>query len=92
MFQPHAPQQPQNHSQSHLTHKTNKTTHFVGDFLLFPEKEAKSVCSASRKKLATQLSAKPTQGVWGLAPKKLALLKPTRLDVSFFFQKKKQKA
>jgi hypothetical protein len=41
------------------------------DALLFPEKEAKSVSSASQKvHLGTQTSAKPTLGVWGLAPKK----------------------
>jgi hypothetical protein len=38
--------------------------------LLFPEKEAKSVCSASQKALAAQPSAKPTLGVWGRAPRK----------------------
>jgi hypothetical protein len=35
----------------------------------------------------TQSSAKPTQGVWGLAPKETAVV-----VISVFFQKKKQKA
>jgi hypothetical protein len=38
--------------------------------LLFPEKEAKSVVLLRRRPLAAQPSAKPTLGVWGLAPKK----------------------
>jgi hypothetical protein len=37
----------------------------------FQKKKAKSVSPASHKPLSTQLSAKPTQGVWGRAPKKI---------------------
>jgi hypothetical protein len=40
-------------------------------FLLFPEKEAKSVVLLRRRLWAAQNSAKPTQGVWGRAPRKL---------------------
>jgi hypothetical protein len=40
------------------------------DFFLFPEKETKSVVLLRRRQPYTQNSAKPTQGVWGLAPKK----------------------
>jgi hypothetical protein len=46
-----------------------KKTNQSRDILLFPEKEAKSVSSASQKAgLLTENSAKPTKGVWGLAP------------------------
>jgi hypothetical protein len=52
-------------------------------FLLFPEKEAKSVCSARlRRPLATHTSAKPTQGVWGACPPQ-----KTNLVVLFFLKK-----
>jgi hypothetical protein len=37
--------------------------------ILFPEKEAKSVVLLCRRLLSTHNSAKPTLGVWGLAPK-----------------------
>jgi hypothetical protein len=40
------------------------------DFFLFPEKETKSVVLLRRRYSHTQNSAKPTLGVWGLAPKK----------------------
>jgi hypothetical protein len=39
--------------------------HFSAGFLLFPEKEAKSVVLLRRRWLATQTSAKPTQGGLG---------------------------
>jgi hypothetical protein len=39
-------------------------------FFFFPEKEAKSVVLLRRRQFHTQNSAKPTLGVWGLAPKK----------------------
>jgi hypothetical protein len=54
--------------------RTSKTVDLIASILLFPEKEAKSVCSAKLSQLET--SAKPTQGVWGLAPKIIALIVP----------------
>jgi hypothetical protein len=65
-------------------------------FFLFQKKKQKALfCFAEdsiRSKRAwrslAQNSAKPTQGVWGLAPKKTNL----RVVILFFFQKKKQKA
>jgi hypothetical protein len=51
--------------------------HLAQYFLLFPEKEAKSVVplrgsifEVLKKGVPTPNSAKPTLGVWGLAPKK----------------------
>jgi hypothetical protein len=41
----------------------------LSSFLLFPEKEAKSVVPLRGKLWAPQPSAKPTQGVWGRAPR-----------------------
>jgi hypothetical protein len=43
------------------------------EILLFPEKEAKSVVPLRGRPWATQNSAKPTQGVWGHAPRKTSL-------------------
>jgi hypothetical protein len=43
------------------------------EFLLFPEKEAKSVGLLRSGAHTTQTSAKPTLGVWGLAPKKKSI-------------------
>jgi hypothetical protein len=61
--------------------------------LLFPEKEAKSVCSASQKIMGYPILPRSgTTGFWGLAPNKLIFLKSIGLVVFFFFQKKKQKA
>jgi hypothetical protein len=44
-------------------------------------KKSKNHCSALQKAIAPQTSAKPTLGVWRLAPKKT-----TTLLLSFFFQ------
>jgi hypothetical protein len=38
------------------------------NILPFPEKEAKSVVLLRRRSLITQLSAKPTPGVWDVSP------------------------
>jgi hypothetical protein len=67
-----------------FTSSIRKTTQFLAtwanqlfpfsDILLFPEKEAKSVALLRRRIPHTPKSAKPTQGVWGLAPKKRLVL------------------
>jgi hypothetical protein len=50
----------------------NTVLNWVSSILLFPEKEAKSVCSASQKNMGyPDLPRSGTTGVWGLAPKKL---------------------
>jgi hypothetical protein len=74
--------------------KNHSYSSTVDDILFFfPEKEAKSACSASQKfTFLTRNSAKPTLGVWGLAPKKNHSYSSTVDDILFFFQKKKQKA
>jgi hypothetical protein len=55
--------------------------------LLFPEKEAKSVCSASQKFMGYPTSPRSGATGSGAGPRK-----PFRLMEFFFFQKKKQKA
>jgi hypothetical protein len=51
----------------------------------FSRKEAKALVLLRRRQHQTQTSAKPTLGVWGLAPKK-----PTNLVI--FFSRKEAKA
>jgi hypothetical protein len=55
------------------------------NLLLFPEKEAKSVVPLRGKLFLTQTSAKPTLGVWGLAPKKES-------NISLLFPEKEAKS
>jgi hypothetical protein len=53
------------------THAFPETERPSSGILLFPEKEAKSVSSASQKDLGAQkIPRSGTTGVWGLAPKK----------------------
>jgi hypothetical protein len=42
----------------------------VNNRLFFSRKETKALVLLRRRQFSTQSSAKPTQGVWGLAPKK----------------------
>jgi hypothetical protein len=62
------------------------TIHLEESFFLHAEKEAKSVVPLRRRSLHTRNSAKPTQGVWGHAPR-------NRIHREYFclVQKKEQK-
>jgi hypothetical protein len=55
-------------------------------FFFFQKKKQKALVLLRRRLSPTQISAKPTLGVWGRAPRR------TLYVVFFFFQKKKQKA
>jgi hypothetical protein len=72
--------------------KSHWYSSIVFEFLLFPEKEAKSVCSASQKAMGyPNLGEADPGGSGGLAPQKTPYdLQP--VVIFFFFQKKKQKA
>jgi hypothetical protein len=53
---------------------------FASDgILLFPEKEAKALFCFAEARFYTQISAKPTQGVWGRAPNSMEMV------IFFFF-------
>jgi hypothetical protein len=70
--------------------------HVISGILLFPEKEAKSVSSASQKITYSQLILREAEprGFGGWPPKKtINVFKESYfVDIFFFFQKKKQKA
>jgi hypothetical protein len=59
----------------------------INGVLIYPGKGAKDIVLLRRRRLHSQTSAKPTLGVWGLAPKETM-----SRGIFFFFQKKKQKA
>jgi hypothetical protein len=78
---------------------SRKLTNHINSILLFPEKEAKSVCSASQNKVlpwfenvGQSSSPKPPRsgprGSGGVPPEN----RPIKSIIFFFFQKKKQKA
>jgi hypothetical protein len=60
-------------------------------FFFFQKKKQKALFRFADS-LATHISAKPTLGVWGLAPRNRISNESISLTVFFFFQKKKQKA
>jgi hypothetical protein len=60
-------------------------------FLLFPEKEAKSVVLLRRRRLLAQNSAKATLGVWGRASRKHPRLRKTGISRLFSFSRKRSK-
>jgi hypothetical protein len=75
------------------------TSERFNGILLFPEKEAKSVVLLRRILGEARNSAKPTQGVWGRAPRTYLLTwyslwasERFSLVVLFLFQKKEAKS
>jgi hypothetical protein len=73
--------------------RAHKNTIWADDTLLFPEKEAKSVCSASQKAIPYPNLGEADPGGLGACPQEKEHTKALfGLMILFFFQKKKQKA